>query len=85
MLDLMRDNEAAVQDISSGCQDLLREAVRHLKILDPEHGDAELIMAVAAELAKLSLPQRGPGAFLHFIAPTPPLTPTSPLKKCDII
>jgi len=58
LLDLMRDNEAAVKDVSG--LDLLHNASARLKILDPEHGEEELIGLVAAELAKFSLPQRKP-------------------------
>ena len=60
LLDLMRGNEAAVQDLSDRCQNLLRNASADLKILDPEHGEEELIELVAAALAKLSLPLRKP-------------------------
>ena len=60
LLDLMRGNEAVVQDMHSICLSLLGDASVHLKILDPEHGDEELIELVAAELAKLSLPLRKP-------------------------
>ena len=60
LLDLMRDNEAAVQAISNHCQDLLLAASTHLKILDPEHGATELRRLVAAEYGKLSLPLRTP-------------------------
>ena len=56
LLDLLRDNEAA-EDLAdyrvAALQSVLRDASRHLKILDPEHGDEELINSVAAELAKL--------------------------------
>ena len=67
LLDLMRDNEAAVQAISNHCHDLLLAASKHLKILDPEHGEEELINLVAAELAKLSQPLREPST----LNPTP--------------
>ena len=60
LLDLMRANEAAVQDTLAICQPMLRYASVHLKILDPEHGEVELIVLVTAELAKLSLPLRKP-------------------------
>ena len=60
LLDLMRDNEAAVQDLSDRCQILLHRAIADLKILDPEHGEKELVELVAAALAKLSLPLRKP-------------------------
>ena len=58
LLDLMRENEAAVQDLSSQCRQLLGKASKHLQILDPVHGDEKLIELVAAELAKLSRPLR---------------------------
>ena len=70
LLDLMRGNEAAVQNISNHCRFLLRKASEHLKILHPEHGEEELIALVAAELAKLSLPVREPGALVRCITPT---------------
>jgi hypothetical protein len=60
LLDLMRGNEATVQGEAGGCPSLLGEASAHLKILDPEHGEKELIELVAAELAKLSQPRRKP-------------------------
>ena len=60
LLDLIRGNEAAVQDFSTHCKELLRDASVHLKILDPEHGKTELIELVAAELATLSIPPRKP-------------------------
>ena len=57
LLDLLRENEAAVQQYSSAmldrCQDLLEEAGAVLKVLDPEVGEEELIKSVAAELANL--------------------------------
>ena len=56
LLDLVRGNEAAVQDMHAICQSLLRDANVHLNILDPEHGEEELIELVAAELATLSQP-----------------------------
>jgi hypothetical protein len=43
---------------------LLRDASLRLKILDPGHGEEELIELVAAELTKLSLPLRQPGALV---------------------
>jgi hypothetical protein len=58
LLDLMRGNEAAVQNMSSRCQTLLHTVSAHLKILDPVHGEKELINLVAAALAKLELPLR---------------------------
>jgi len=58
LLDLMRDNEAAVLAVSDQCGRMLVEARVYLKILDPEHGCQELIKSLAAELAKLSQPLR---------------------------
>ena len=60
LLDLMRENEAAVKDISTSCRGVLQQASVHLKNLDPEHGEEELIKLVAAEMAKLSLHLRKP-------------------------
>jgi len=53
LLDLMRDNEAAVQKMAAGCAQILEEASQHLSILDPEVGEEELIKAVAAALARM--------------------------------
>jgi len=53
----MRENEAAVQTFPAACVALLGYASLHLTILDPEVGEEELIQAVAAALAKLSMPQ----------------------------
>ena len=52
LLDLLRDNEEAAKSMLCLRQIILQNASRHLKILDPEHGDEELINSVAAELAK---------------------------------
>ena len=52
LLDLLRENEAAAKTILPLRQIFLQDASFHLKILDPEHGDEELINSVAAELAK---------------------------------
>ena len=54
MLDIMRENDAAVQTMSRPCQSLLHLATQVLKILDPVRGDKELVRLVAVELAKLS-------------------------------
>ena len=64
LLDLMRDNEAAVKCKFGVCTDLLREAAWNLKILDPEHGEEELVKMVAAELVKLSQPLRKPSTLI---------------------
>ena len=53
LLDLMHENEASVQKLAAGCAAVLMRARRHLKILDPEVGEEELIKAVAAALANL--------------------------------
>ena len=53
LLDLMRENEAAVNSLLRVRQNVLKDASLRLRILDPEHGDKELINSVAAELAKL--------------------------------
>ena len=58
LLDLMHENEAALLAKSAQCRNLLGKASVYLKILDPEHGEKELIELVAAELAKLSQPLR---------------------------
>ena len=52
LLDLVRDNEAAVQQLSV-FESVLRVASSQLQVLDPELGEEELIKSVAAELAKL--------------------------------
>jgi len=80
LLGLMRDNEAAVQDMSNRCQKLLLQAFLDLKILDSEHGEEDLMKSMAAELAKLSLPLQQPGALVLCTTPTSPFTPTSSLK-----
>ena len=53
LLDLMRENEARVQNVSAICAQILERASHHLTILDPEVGEEELIQAVAAEVARL--------------------------------
>ena len=70
MLDIMRGNEAAVQDVSEPFRRSLLQACVSLKIFDPEHGTEELVMSVAAELAKLSLPLQQPGALVLCTTPT---------------
>ena len=51
LLDLLRDIEPAECCVAE-LQSVLHDASRHLKILDPEHGNQELINSVSAELAK---------------------------------
>jgi len=53
LLDLMRENETRVQEMAVPCAAVLVQARRHLKILDPEVGEEELIQTVAAALARL--------------------------------
>ena len=53
LLDLIHENEARLQDVVALHPLVLELARRHLKILDPEIGEEELIKAVAAELARL--------------------------------
>ena len=52
LLDLMRENEARVQEVAAHCAAVLVSA-SHLTILDPEVGEEQLIQAVAAAHAKL--------------------------------
>ena len=56
MLDLMRVNKDAVQNMSTGCVAVLMDAVRHLQVLDPAHidGDKETIDDVACAVQNLS-------------------------------
>ena len=53
LLDLMRENEAVVQNSAASCAAVLEIARQNLTILDPEIGKEELIHAVAAALARL--------------------------------
>ena len=53
LLDLLRENEAAVNTMLRLCRSVLQYVSAHLKILDPKHGEEELVKSVAAELAKL--------------------------------
>ena len=68
LLDLMRENEAAVQENLLLCQQVLVQASKNLTILDPLVGEKELIKSVAAEMTKVtagiaenSQRQKGPG------------------------
>ena len=56
LLDLIRENEAGVQKWAAACAAVLERARQHLTILDPGVGEEELILAVAAALAKLRMP-----------------------------
>jgi len=53
LLDILHENEAAVKSKHCLYQRVLQNASSHIKILDPEHGEEELVNSVAAELAKL--------------------------------
>jgi len=53
LLDLMRENQASVQNKAAAYAQMLYNASKHLTILDPEVGEEDLIQAVAAELARL--------------------------------
>ena len=53
LLDLLRENKAAVQDELCRCQKLLGLASLQLKVLDPGYGEEELIKSVATEVANL--------------------------------
>ena len=55
-LDLMRENQASVQNLAAMCAELLEYASQILAVLDPEVGEEELIQAVAAALANLRMP-----------------------------
>ena len=55
MLDLMRENETRVQEMTARCTSVLERARQNLTILNPEVGEEELIQAVAAALANLRM------------------------------
>jgi len=64
LLEVLRENEGAVQAMRKLCQELLRAAICRLNILDPELGEEELIKSVAAALANMASKdevQEGPG------------------------
>ena len=52
LLDLLRDNEAP-EHLLGALNSVLLDASRHLKILDPEHGDEELVKSMEVARAKL--------------------------------
>ena len=54
LLDLMRENGAAVQDNLVHCQNLLHQASKRFQILDLELGEEELVKFVADKMAKLT-------------------------------
>ena len=51
LLDLLRDNKAAEYLVAES-QGVLRGASLHLKILDPEHGEEELVKSFEVARAK---------------------------------
>ena len=53
LLDLMLENEEAVQNVAAACVQVLLHSIKHLTILHLEVGDEELMQRVAAALAKL--------------------------------
>jgi len=67
LLDLVRENKAAVQDQLCAFKGLLVLASVQLKILDPGYGEEELIKSMATEVAILreleakTEPQQSPG------------------------
>jgi hypothetical protein len=66
LLDLMRENETRLQNVTAICAQILEHARSNLTILDPDVGDEELIKAVATELTRLDafspdLPAMGMG------------------------
>ena len=54
MLNMLRENEGAVQEDLLNCKQVLEQAGKDLTLLDPELGEEELIKSVAAELAKVT-------------------------------
>jgi len=54
LLDLLRENEAAVQEYKGLVQSLMSRTSRDLNILDLVSGEKELVRLMAVELAKLS-------------------------------
>ena len=53
LLDLLRENEAAAKSMLYLRRDILQKACFHLKILDPEHGEEELVKSMEVARAKL--------------------------------
>ena len=52
LLDALRDNQAAEHEVYE-MQFFMRSAYLHLKILDPEHGEEELVKSMEVATAKL--------------------------------
>ena len=55
LLKLLCENEATVPGMLLNCLVLLRQATTHLKILDPELGEEELISSVQDQTLNLRL------------------------------
>ena len=55
LLDLMRQNKTAVQEMLPACQIILQKASSCLKVLDPETGEEALVKLVAVEMANLRM------------------------------
>ena len=53
LLDLMRDNQTAVQHMAAVCINMLEHDSARLKILDPETGDKKLIEGWARQVSHL--------------------------------
>lgn len=53
LLDLLSENQSAVQNQAASFKEVLERASSYLTILAPEVGDKELIKSVSAELANL--------------------------------
>jgi hypothetical protein len=53
LLDLVRQNKAAMQDQFLRFECMMQIAISDLKILHPERGEEELIKSLAAEVANL--------------------------------
>ena len=54
LLELMRENETAVQRIAATYAGVLGVAIKTLNVLDLEAGDKELIQAVKVQLVQLA-------------------------------
>ena len=62
MLSVIRENGEEVLNLHAACADVVSRAFQHLKILEPETGDAGLRQFVLAELAGLPLWMAGVAA-----------------------
>ena len=52
LLDLLRENRAAVQDMMGSCQPILYQASVYLKVLDPVLGERGVVEAWRVETNK---------------------------------